>query len=408
MRDVQKGLVEALVETFTTRGLAIVAGLLVTIVTTKYLSLDQRGAYVLAVTVSATACQLGNLGLHGANTYYAAKHPYMIPELVGNSLVVSLALGAVTATAIVWLAPFLGYDEYGPRLMHVVAISMAPAILLVLLQNLALGAHDLKTYNGSEMLFRYGALSLMFALVYFEQRKPELIFATSILSSVATVAFIWIRLSSKFLPIQTSWDLFKKSINFGYRAYLSSLLNFGITRFGLLYVAKKYAPEDLAIYSIAMVFFDLVSMIPQVVAGIFFPRVVSIENPKEQMRFAYLTALFVGLAVTVVSALVAILLPHVIPRLFEAQYLPAATIFWYLVPALVFTAINSIFMNYFAANGLPAVVIYAPAIGLAAHMMLMKYAFVGNGLTGVATSMSLAAILIFSMALIKSFEKRRD
>ncbi len=406
MKTYKKGLANDITITFLTRVFVIISGLIVTIITTKYLTLDERGMYTLAVTLSSFACQFGNLGLHGANTYYSAKSKKLIPGLIGNSIASSLIIGGLIGLLIIEIAPVTGYGKYGTEILYITASSIPLLLVLMLFQNLTLGIQDIKTYNISELVFRYTSLSLILLIMWREKQSGALIFGASIISAVVSMFIIANTLLHKRPKWHISGKLFQKCLKYGFRSYISSLLSFAVLKIGLLFVSYKFSPSDLAIYSLSMVIIDLVSTIPHVVASIFFPRVVTISEKSEKLKFMWLIALSVGVGTLFICLCVAWIIDYIIPLMFTEEYLQSGLIFLYLLPGVVIIGVNSIFMNYFAAVGLPPVVIYSPALALIIQLLFLTIILPDGGLREVAISFTISTFIMIFLSLLKLLKSK--
>src|SRR5215469_10653724 len=87
--------IHKIVATYVTRVLLIVLGLVAAVVVTRILGPKGRGLYAIATTTGALGVQFGNMGMHTANVYFAARDPESLAPLVGNSLVMSLGFGGM-------------------------------------------------------------------------------------------------------------------------------------------------------------------------------------------------------------------------------------------------------------------------------------------------------------------------
>src|SRR5437763_17124117 len=62
----------------------VVSGGLSSIVTIRWMTPGQRGAYFLVYTLAQTLAQFGNLGLHSSNTYLVARTRSLGGALLAN------------------------------------------------------------------------------------------------------------------------------------------------------------------------------------------------------------------------------------------------------------------------------------------------------------------------------------
>src|SRR6267143_862525 len=124
-------------ETFATRVFLLGAGVVASVLVARALGPEGRGLYAVAGALVGMGVQVGNLGLHSANTYYAAGDRSLLPRLAGNSLAVSAALGTV-AVAVLWGIAALRPDiaPLGGTLLLLAVVSIPLGLAFLLLQNL--------------------------------------------------------------------------------------------------------------------------------------------------------------------------------------------------------------------------------------------------------------------------------
>src|SRR5437868_3918452 len=87
-------------ETYATRMVLIGVSLVTTVVVARLLGPEGRGLYAIAAATGALGVQFGNLGLHSANVFFAARNRDSMASLVGNSVMVSLGFGSLLAAVL--------------------------------------------------------------------------------------------------------------------------------------------------------------------------------------------------------------------------------------------------------------------------------------------------------------------
>src|SRR5437867_4574809 len=176
-------------ETFATRVFLIGAGVVASVLVARTLGPEGRGLYAVAGALAGVGVQFGNLGLHSANTYFAARDRSLLPRLAGNSLAVSAALGAA-AIALLWSAAVLRPDivPLGGPLLLLVSASIPIGLGYLLLQNLLIGVQEVRAFNRIEIVTRLVSLTLI-ALVILERTvSPASLFAAGVAASAVGLA----------------------------------------------------------------------------------------------------------------------------------------------------------------------------------------------------------------------------
>src|SRR5688572_12707331 len=71
--------------TLGTRGLLLLLALTSSVITSRYLGAHGRGVYAVLIAVSSLGVQLGNFGLHAANTFFLGQDRSLRGQIVSNS-----------------------------------------------------------------------------------------------------------------------------------------------------------------------------------------------------------------------------------------------------------------------------------------------------------------------------------
>ena len=163
-RLVSSDFIHKVLGTFITRILLMALGMVTSIIVARILGPEGRGLYAVAFAIGTIGVQFGNLGLHSSNTYYVAKDRKLLPQLVGNTLVVSFVFGGliIALSGIIFslwpnLAPIHG-------ILLMMAILWIPfGLAYMLLQNILLGIMEIKTFNIIELTIRILTVFLILA-----------------------------------------------------------------------------------------------------------------------------------------------------------------------------------------------------------------------------------------------------
>jgi O-antigen/teichoic acid export membrane protein len=387
-------------QTFGTRILTIVIGLITNVMVSRSLGPEGRGLYAVAIMVGGVGVQFGNLGLHASNTYYVAQKRGWLPGLLGNSIMVGLGFGGIIAF-LSWIV-FLLRPDWAPvsGLLLILALVWIPLGLLYLLfQNLLIGIQEILAYNQIELFTKIGAVVLIGFAILINQVKVEVIFSIGLISISA--AFLWslIKLCGHLnqAPFPSLKHL-KNGLQYGFKAYLAALFSFLVLKIDLLLVAYLLGQVQVGYYSIAVSLTDMVYLLPVVSGTILFPKLSAMRSIKEKWIYTkkvawIMTALMIGVALF--SGLFSKIL---IRLLYGVAFTPSTPAFNWLLPAIVFLSINTIFMNYFASIGMPWITVYSPGLAMVANILLNLVLIPKLGIVGA----SISSIAAYGMMLVIS------
>jgi O-antigen/teichoic acid export membrane protein len=387
-------------QTFGTRVLTIIIGLLTSVMVSRALGPEGKGLYAVAVSIGAVGVQFGNLGLHASNTYFIAQERGRLPVLLGNSLLVGFGFGGLIALAC-WII-FLLRPEWAPisGLLLILALLWIPLGLLYLLfQNLLIGIQEIFVYNQIELFTKIGAVALIGCAIFFNQVNVQVLFSIGIIS--VSVASIWslIKLCSHLAqaPIP-SLKLLKNGFLYGFKAYLAALFSFLVLKVDLLLVAYLLGRVQAGYYSIAVGLADMVYLLPMVSGTILFPKLSAMSSNKEKWKYSRRVAWIMTAFMVSVASFSGLFSRIFIRLLFGDVFIPAVAAFNWLLPAIVFLSINTVFMNYFASIGMPSITVYSPGLAMVTNVLLNLILIPKLGIIGA----SMSSIVAYGMMLIMS------
>ena len=404
-RAMASDFVQKILETLATRILVIGIGVVTGVLIARILGPEGRGLFAVAATISAIGVQFGNLGLHSANTYAVSRDRNLLPELLGNSLVVCFLLGGVGALA-TWLVFSLRPEIFPlPGLLLALVLASIPLSLAYLLcQNLLLGIQEVRTFNKIELSSRILAVGLITLVIVIGAVTPATVFLAGLVAAVANLIWVLWRLGP-FMPRlpRPSWGLLQENITYGLKAYLACFFGFLVIRFDLLMVQYMLGSEQTGYYSIAVSMADMLYLLPTAIGAILFPKLSAMATREEKWRLTLRTALVVGVLMTVLGA-GAMLIAHPTVRLiFTAEFLPCVPAFLILAAAMVFLGLNTIFSNYLASMGLPWFVVHVWVavtllnVGLN-FLLIPSYGILGAAVSSLICYLTALVVLLFYAA----------
>jgi O-antigen/teichoic acid export membrane protein len=389
-------------ETYATRVMLMGVTLLTTIVVARFLGPEGRGLYAVAAALGSLGVQFGNLGLHTANVYYASRAPEHLPSLIGNSLLIGLGGGTVLAAlgaVLVWLVPNL-ISLHGSIL--VLGLLWVPlGITYLLIQDLLLGVHDVRSYNLLEIVNKTLPLVLMTILVLARLFSVTVFFATTVVAIAGCMLWGLARLRSNCsVPPSVSIQLLNTSFHYAVRTYLVTLFTFFIFRADLFMVQHMLGATDAGLYSIASSMADSVWLLAVVVGTILLPKLSSVPDLKTKLHLTQRA--LVGIIVSLLPLLVlgSILSGPVIRILFGAAFIPSRLPFIFLMPGMLFLGIETVAMQFLNSVGCPASVVWVMAFCAALNFISNLWAIPRYGISGASVVSSLTYFVAAAFVLL--------
>lgn len=401
-----------IVETFATRILLIVIGLLSSVVITRLLGPEGRGLFAVATTISAIGIQLGNLGLHASNTYYVARDRSALPALTGNTLVISLMVGGVTAVSAYVIFSLLPNLSPIKGLLLVISLIWIPFGLgYMLLQNLLLGINKVRAYNKIDLVSKALTLAAIIALAIQGTVSPESVLSVSLILLVATFAWCLWHLWTEFREFPTpSLPLFLTSFQYGFKAYLAAFLSAMIFRIDVLMINHMIGEEQTGYYSIATGLCSLLYTLPVVVGTILFPKLSSSDHQLSRWHLTLNTAYVVGAVMLFACVVSAIVGEYAITFLYGSEFRVSYFPFVIMLPGVLVWSVESIFRKFLNTDpekGFRIEVVYIWSMVIPMNIALNFILIPRIGTVGAATASTVSFLTVAALVLIFSFREAR-
>lgn len=399
-------------ETYAVRLILLVIGLITTVITARILGPDGRGLYMVAVTIGAIGIQLGNLGLHASNTYYAAGDKGKLPALLGNTLVISFVLGGVGAV-LTW-----GFSLLLPEIVPIHGALLILALMLIpfglaylLFQNLLLGIQEVRIYNIIEIIYKVLTIVLILLLIFINKVSIEAVFSAGLVSLIIVCALSLRNLKSHFPGYpSTSLTLFKETIIYGLKAYLAAFFAFFVLKADILIIQYMLGAEQTGYYSIAVTVAETVYMLPVVIGTILFATLSGMSDGRQKWEYAKKVIYLVSAAMIVITGISVLLARPFIILLFGKTFTASVPAFIWLMPGILMLSINTVFMNYFASIGMPLITVYSPGAASLINIILNINLIPELGIIGasISSTISYGVMLILSAVYILYMKKRGE
>lgn len=354
-KSVPPDLFKSIIETFLTRILLIVIGLVTSVIVTRSLGPEGRGLFAITVAIGALGVQFGNLGFHSSNTFYVARSRSFLPSLLGNSMAISFGFGSLISLLgglIFFIFPKLAPI---PDTLLIVSLAWIPLGLAYLLsQNLLIGIQEFRVNNKIELYSKIFYVALVGLLILYNSISPLNVFFVSFIA--LGFSFIWafqkLRQHSHHSP-SLSKSLFTRGIRYGFKAYMGSLFAFLLLRVDLLMINEMMGPKEAGFYDLAVNLADMVYILPNVAATILFPKLCALKNTQDKWVMSRDTGVIL-IFIMLMGCLALSLIAHpLIGFLYGNAFLPSAFIFIILIGSKLVITTNHLFSNFIASVHVP-------------------------------------------------------
>ena len=381
--------------TFISRIFIIAMGLFASIIVARTLGPSGKGIFAALGAMVGIALQFGNLGLHGANTYFTAKDKSKVPSLVGNSLWFSLTMGLILFFSF-YLFLFqhpgaLGNIDFR---LTIIALMGIPFMLLAYLwQNILVGLNKIKAYNliliSNQVLSLIGAIAILLVL-----RKG--IFPLVIFNTLTTIVIAFLfghyLIKIKQFSLGFNWDLAKKSLNYGFKVYVSCFLGYLVLRSDLFILNYFRGTTETGFYSLAANFVDGLILLPSIIALLLIPKAT--ENLEQSGKLIAKTTRISFIIIGMICLGTVILgrpaINFMFGSLFDKSFIPLLI----LIPGAFFLSIATIISQYFTVHNRLMPIVYIWAVATVLNIVINICYIPSYGMIAAAISSLLAYALV--------------
>ena len=388
-----------------TRGVAIIAGFVNSIVVARALSLDARGTFFLLLTTAQIAIQFGNLGLPSANTYLISNRSKISENLFVNTIWIAIfgvvAIGSVgliigsVVPSYEWMVSWRGVG---------ILFYTSVGLTMLLFQNFLIGQLRIGSSNSVELIARVGSVVFL-VLVWIVGFAGVMSFLVcTIVGTGLAAAYAFRAIQIRLRPFNWDWSLFREQAAVGVRAYIACLLMLWIL-IPVYVIDARHGASDLAVYAQAQLICVMALVVPGAVGTTLFPQLGRLARAGDRIAFTMYSLLVCGIAMVVVIACVAAVAPWLIPTIYGIQYEPSVGLLMAMLPGVFMIGLTSVTQNALSANGYPWSCAAAP---LAAAVVMAGGLWWFRSLEAAAWLYSAAGVVQFFVSCIAWYRSRHQ
>jgi O-antigen/teichoic acid export membrane protein len=275
-------------------------------------------------------------------------------------------------------------------------ISVPAMLAYTFLQAILLGRGRTVGYNVGDVVL--AIVPLILFVVGFAVFDMGVIGSLAIFSGAqiaASLFYLAILMRDQPAVRQPDFELMRRMLSFGLRAYLISVASYLVVRVDVLLVNGYLDEGQAGIYAIAVGLADLVALAPTIIAVNLFPRVArggGVQMTAEVFRsVSVLFGLLCLVSIPVASVMVSVL--------YGSDFSTAAEIYYWLVPGVFALGMVSILSHHFAGHGIPGVIGVYWVIALVINVVMNVALLADHGTYIASLASSVCYMLVFLLCL---------
>jgi O-antigen/teichoic acid export membrane protein len=395
----------AVVTTVLARLCILAGGFVSAIVTTRWMSPTGRGQYFMAVTLAQSFAQFGNLGLQSSNTYVVARRPELAGLLVANSLWLAVLAGGAGSAVLLAVLGAIG-SAPDPHVWWVVVL--APATLFYMLgTNLLVGLGRTGAFNVIQVAGNYFVLACL-CLAAVAGAGPGGFIAASACGWLAVaVALLAMLRHRAALSMRGAWHTFLDGLRYALKAYGATLCGFLIARSNVFLLGALDDAEAVGYFSVATQVGDLIGILPQSIALVLFPTLVTAEQGRLVKTLKHLLAVAVSLSMGCLA--LGLMAEPFVRVVFGPSFAPAAEILRWTLPGALCLGLITIVSQYLAATGFPLSLVGVWLTGTMVALSAGAWLIPTRSAVGAAMALSLTyGVLFVAILMLAALTARRQ
>lgn len=376
-------------------------GIIVGILTARFLGPSDRGVFTLLLMIPATATVFVSLGLDSAGIYFYNKEKVPLPSLLSNSLAY-VAVSSALACAALWLSRDIFVDAFAGVTTPALLITLVTIPLRMLNQSLSgilKATHKFNTYN-LRILFD-SLLTLVAMLAVFFVFDGSLLQCLMVYPVVLGILCTWLAFDVKehFIGLSyPSWPLMKRMLAFGVKSYAGTLAKHVHFKSDIYLVGLYLTSAEIAYYSIGMHLAERLLMIPTTLSIVLFPRLSALSSDSAA-RLAGRVCRHVLAASVLCGAVLAIVAQPLILFLYGEEYLPAVQPFYLVLLGVAAVGVTRNLANFFRSTNTHHYLVYILLISAALNlvlnsMLIPQYRMMGAALSTLVTYSLQASLIV--------------
>ena len=374
---------------------------------TRALGPVDKGKYALVITTIGMLMQLSNFGLHTANTYFVSKERNALSNLFSNSIFWILVATSVVNTG------FLIFNWAYPGQIHMfengygfVVLGTYAALINTTAQNMNIAIGNVRFVNKYNVISKVVTLALVSLLFFTDRLTVPYALAIAILEFVliGTLCVRLLVLAIDKISFKPDYTLLKKSLYYGFKAHLVTLMSYMVIRSDVYLVKYYLGDQAVGFYSSAVQIIDQVAYLGVAVNSLLMPKLSAEKDPEERVRLTKRS--FNHLAVLLLFACGGcfIFARYIVLILFGEDFLGSVEPFRLLLIAIFFLSIESSLAQYLASIGFPWSLIWAWLVAFGTNLGLNMYLIPKLGVNGAAYSSMVSYFVIFAYVGILMYQ----
>lgn len=378
------------------------------VIVARKLGPEMLGLYVILSLIPSYAESFGRMKFDIAAVYFLGKQKYRMGEMVLTLNLLALATSGLIVGVILWQFDWIygllfSKTEYNATfLMYFILLQVPLHFLWMNYSYLIIHREDVVTYNRMIIINALVSSLLGMTLLLFDLGLWA-VAGAMVLGTLLSLLYGIIGLGStgsagKLINLPLIRDLFQ----YGSKLYAGGLVGHFQAYITNLLTALYLAPAQVAFFSMARGFGQMIDRVPAALNTILFPRLTKTADPNEAARLAARAFRLILVLLMVVGLIAMALIHPAVHLMYGSAFLLLVVPFLILIPGIILSGATTPFMQYFMSINRADLGVTLPIPPLALQVTLALLLIPRLGSEGAALAFS-AGLVAFSLISIWMF-----
>ena len=397
-------MIKFLINSFLWKSVNIICSLFTGILLARNLSVSDRGEYALFISIVSLYVVILNLGIPESLVYRLNKEKQLKSQLIKYGFLISTLLFLLLLMLYNVLILF-GFNILYININYAIApffVSLIIGSYNVLLRHLILKKNKIPLFNFLSSIETISNL-LIFYLLYltnnFSLINVIYVFIGTISFSFTVHVFslksdIYLYIIEKF---EFNYLLIRRLFKLAIPLFLLGISGIFSTKINLFVLEYFHDYESVGYYSIAMIFPNLLLVIPSQISLLLYPVASKINNLNVLISYGNKILSHTLFMVLILVIVISFLIPFLIPFLYGDLYEPVISTVYIIFIGVLFSGLNNVLINLLISHGESKKLLYNSFIIIFGVFIL---SFLVYWYSYVGTALTFTILSIFALQLI--------
>jgi len=344
---------------------SIICMLLAVILLTRILGTEGFGLYYALLVIPIIVVSFTNLGIRGASIFMIGQKKYSDDKIVSSILLILIFTSLIGIILSIGAYYIFNEPEYTITIIGLVVLIIPFRLAIVYIAGVFFGKDEIRKANQFE--WSINLLNFIFVAVLVWWLRLGLLGAVISISVANVIVGLWgIYLVFQKFNIELKFNspiikqLLRLGIMFSFTFFVIQL-NY---RLDILLLEKLSTNHEVGIYSLGVHIAEQLWQIPFAISIVLFSRTANLEDQNIITQSTISLARLSFVLIFVLSIIVLIVAPYLIPLVFGISFAPSVDILFLMLPGVIILVIFRVLSGQLAGMGKPHYAIYAFAPAL--------------------------------------------